>query len=116
MATIQPEVIAANIRAENYRYQVAYMNAALAGVVAIRDNAHLFSLYVAQPWQGQGLGRKLWEAAREDAIKRGNPGSFTVNSSAFAEKTYLRWGFEPTAPTQEMHGIRYIPMRLGPAA
>ncbi|HEY1148842.1 MAG TPA: GNAT family N-acetyltransferase, partial [Pseudoduganella sp.] len=68
MATIQPEVIAANLRAENYRYQLALLADTLAGVVAVRDNTHLFNLYVAEEFHGQGLGRKLWEAAREDAL------------------------------------------------
>jgi len=112
IATIQPEVIAANIRAENYRYQVATVDSALAGVVAVRDNAHLFSLYVAQAWHGKGVGRKLWDAARDDALARGNPGSFTVNSSTFAEQVYRGWGFQPTAEVQEMHGLRFIPMRI----
>jgi len=112
MASIQPEVIAANLKAENYRYQLAHAGETLAGVVAVRDNTHLFNLYVAKEFQAQGLGRMLWHAAREDALVRGNPGRFTVNSSTYAEQVYLRWGFMPTAPAQEMHGLRYIPMRL----
>jgi GNAT superfamily N-acetyltransferase len=116
MATVQPEIIAANLRADNYRYQLALQGTALAGVVAVRDNAHLFNLYVAKQFHGHGLGRQLWEAARDDALERGNAGSFTVNSSAYAEQVYRRWGFEPTAPVQEQHGLRYIPMRLGAAS
>jgi GNAT superfamily N-acetyltransferase len=112
MASIQPEVIAANVRAENYRYQLAHEGATLAGVVAVRDNTHLFNLYVAREFHGQGLGRRLWQAARDDAIQRGNRGSFTVNSSAYAEQVYRRWGFAPAAPAQELHGLRFIPMRL----
>lgn len=112
LASIQPEVLAANIGAENYRYQVACLGDTLAGVVALRDNTHLFSLYVAKPCHGQGIGRRLWQAARAEALQRGNPGSFTVNSSAYAEQMYLGWGFQPTATVQEHHGIRYIPMKL----
>jgi GNAT superfamily N-acetyltransferase len=116
MATIQPEVIAANLRAEYYRYQLALLADTLAGVVAVRDNTHLFNLYVAEAFHGQGLGRRLWEAARDDALSRGNAGSFTVNASVYAEKMYRRWGFAPAAPVQEQHGLRFIPMRLGAAA
>jgi GNAT superfamily N-acetyltransferase len=112
LASIQPEVIAANIGAGNYRYQVAHLGDTLAGVVALRDNTHLFSLYVARNAHGQGIGRRLWQAAREEALQRGNPGSFTVNSSTYAEQMYLGWGFQPTDTAQENHGIRYIPMRL----
>jgi len=117
MASIRQEVIAANIRAENYRYHVAVAldGGRIVGVVAVRDNSHLFSLYVDRQCHSQGLGRRLWQAAREEALARGNPGSFTVNSSEFAEQVYRRWGFMPTNTVQEMHGIRFIPMRLEPA-
>jgi GNAT superfamily N-acetyltransferase len=112
LASIQPEVIAANIGAGNYRYQLALLGDTLAGVVAVRANTHLFSLYVAKEFHGQGLGRQLWQAARADALQRGNPGNFTVNSSELAAQVYQGWGFQPTDTMQENHGIRYIPMRL----
>jgi predicted GNAT family N-acyltransferase len=78
----------------------------------VRDNTHLFSLYVGTAWHGQGIGKRLWEAARDGALARGNPGTFTVNSSTFAESMYRHLGFEATGPVAEMHGIRFVPMRL----
>ena len=59
---------------------------------------------------------RLWELARDGALARGNPGSFTVNASVFAEGMYRRLGFTATGPVAEMHGIRFIPMRLEQAA
>lgn len=96
---------------ENFRYHVAYLGDELAGVVAMRDNGHLFHLFVRAALHGQGLGRRLWELARDEALARGNPGAFTVNSSDHAEPMYRRLGFEPTAPRAEHDGIAYIPMR-----
>jgi len=115
LVTLQPDIIRRNLQAQNYRYQLAFAGAELAGVVAMRDNSHLFSLYVAQHWHGQGVGKLLWEAGRDDALARGNPGSFTVNSSVFAADVYRKLGFRDTAPMAEMHGLRFIPMRLGEA-
>lgn len=112
LATVQPAIIRSNLQAQNYDYQLAHDGDVLAGVVAVRDNAHLFNLYVGSPWHGQGIGKALWAVARERALARGNPGRFTVNSSAFAEQMYLHFGFVPTGPMAEMHGIRFIPMRL----
>ncbi|WP_028104863.1 GNAT family N-acetyltransferase [Pseudoduganella violaceinigra] len=112
LVSLSPDIIRRNLQADNYRYQLAFDGATLAGVVAVRDNAHLFSLYVGSAWHGRGVGRLLWEAARDAALARGNPGSFTVNSSAFAEGLYLHLGFTATGPVAEMHGIRFIPMRL----
>jgi len=112
LVSLSPDIIRRNLQDENYRYHLAFDGALLAGVVAMRDNAHLFSLYVGSAWHGQGLGRRLWEVARDAALARGNPGSFTVNSSTFAESMYRHLGFTATGPVAEMHGIRFIPMRL----
>lgn len=112
LVTLQPDIIRRNLKAENYIYHLAFDGNVLAGVVAVRDNTHLFSLYVGSAWHGQGVGKRLWELARDAALARGNPGSFTVNSSSFAEAVYRRLGFVPTGPVAEMHGLRFIPMRL----
>jgi len=112
LVSLSPDIIRRNLQDEKYCYQLAFDGEALAGVVAVRDNTHLFSLYVGSPWHGQGLGKRLWEVARDAALARGNPGSFTVNSSTFAEAMYRHLGFGATGPVAEMHGIRFIPMRL----
>ena len=112
LVSLSPDIIRRNLQDEKYCYQLAFDGEALAGVVAVRDNTHLFSLYVGSPWHGQGLGKRLWEVARDAALARGNPGSFTVNSSTFAEAMYRHLGFAATGPLAEMHGIRFIPMRL----
>jgi GNAT superfamily N-acetyltransferase len=112
LVSLSPDIIRRNLKDENYCYQLALDGDVLAGVVAVRDNTHLFSLYVGSAWHGQGIGKRLWEVARDRALARGNPGSFTVNSSAFAEGMYRRLGFTATGPVAEMHGIRFIPMRL----
>ncbi|MGW8393824.1 GNAT family N-acetyltransferase [Pseudoduganella sp. HUAS MS19] len=112
LVSFSPDIIRRNLLDEHYRYQLAFDGDVLAGVVAVRDNSHLFSLYVGSPWHGQGIGKRLWEHARDSALARGNPGSFTVNSSTFAEAMYRHLGFAATGPVAEMHGIRFIPMRL----
>ncbi|WP_229208100.1 GNAT family N-acetyltransferase [Duganella sp. Root198D2] len=112
LVSLSPDIIRRNLQDEAYRYQLAFDGDVLAGVVAVRDNAHLFSLYVGSPWHGQGVGKRLWESARAGALARGNAGNFTVNSSTFAEGMYRHLGFTATGPVAEMHGIRFIPMRL----
>ena len=112
LLSLSPDIIRRNLQDAAYSYQLAFDGDVLAGVVAVRDNTHLFSLYVGSAWHGQGVGRLLWRAARDAALARGNPGSFTVNSSAFAHSIYRHLGFTATGPVAEMHGIRFIPMRL----
>ncbi len=84
----------------------------MAGVVALRNNRHLYHLFVAPEFQGRGLGRQLWSHAREFALGTGNPGEFTVNASRNAVVVYERFGFAPVGPEVQQHGVAFVPMRL----
>lgn len=101
---------------EKYFYQIAHLDGSsgktLAGVVAMRDNAHLFHLFVPRALHRRGLARQLWLAARDASIARGNTTGFTVNSSVFALPFYESLGFVATAPKVEADGIAYVPMRM----
>ena len=84
----------------------------LVGVVALRDNSHLYHLFVAQAHQGKGLGRSLWQSVKQAAFRAGNAGRFTVNSSLNAIPAYERFGFIPSGPKVEKHGVAFVPMQL----
>ena len=93
-------------------YHVAEVDGEIAGFIAIRERSHLFHMFVGARWQRQGVGRKLWEAAREAAVEAGGSGSFTVNASNFAVQVYEAMGFVRTAPTQCVKGLYFNPMEL----
>lgn len=96
-----------------YQYHVAMSDSGqLAGVVAMKDNSHLYHLFVASHAQGQGVARMLWEHAKTQCLAQGNPGVFTVNSALNAQAVYLGFGFMPLGPERERGGIRDIPMQL----
>lgn len=99
--------------ARGYVCHVALDGDRLAGFIAIRDNSHLFHLFVGTAWQRQGLARRLWHAARAAAIARGGDGNFTVNASNYAVPAYERLGFVRVAPTQCVRGLSFNPMLLG---
>jgi GNAT superfamily N-acetyltransferase len=103
------------LESPRYSFIVAEENGAVAGFIAIRDNTHLFHLFVARPFHRTGLARRLWQEAREEARQRGNPGEFTVNSSLNAIAVYQSFGFMPSAPVTTEHGISFQPMRLSPS-
>src|SRR5688572_24617861 len=44
-----------------FRYHVAEANGSVVRFVGVRENKHLYHLFVAKPVQCQGIGRKLWE-------------------------------------------------------
>jgi GNAT superfamily N-acetyltransferase len=95
-----------------YYYFVAATGPDLFGVVAMRDAGHLHHLFVADAVRGTGLGRRLWETARDEICMHGTaPPVFTVNSSLYAVGFYRALGFLPSGPEEERDGLRFQPMR-----
>lgn len=95
------------------QYYAAQDDGILAGFIAVRDNRHVFHMFVDRSRHGQGLASRLWRHARAQALARGNPGVFTVNASNYAVPMYEAMGFRRTAPTQTTHGIAFNPMQHG---
>lgn len=116
LASISPGSIRSYVKAANFSYQVAVEESAIAGIVAVRDNSHLFHLFVAAPFQRKGLGHCLWSTAKAQARRAGNTGEFTVNASLNAVPAYEKFGFARTGEIQRMHGVFFQPMRLNPPA
>ena len=114
LQTISPVAIQRYIEAPNFAYFKVIVGAQLAGVVAMRDNTHLYHLFVRPEFQGKGLSRKLWEYVRAVSMAAGNSGCYTVNSTPYAVPVYERFGFKPTGPKVETDGIAFVPMRLAP--
>ncbi|MGJ9419541.1 GNAT family N-acetyltransferase [Massilia sp. CMS3.1] len=97
--------------AAGHIYHVAVDAGEIAGFIAIRDNSHVFHLFIDKRWHRQGLARRLWDVAREAAMTRGASGVFTVNASNHAVPVYAAFGFERSAPTQCVKGLYFNPMR-----
>ncbi|NBB74509.1 MAG: GNAT family N-acetyltransferase [Bacteroidetes bacterium] len=111
---VTPAAIRGYLTSGRYRYYVATDGDGLAGVVGIRDHAHLYHLVVAEHVQRQGLARRLWSTAKRAAEAAGNPGRFTVNASRYAVPVYERFGFVVTDSVQHKDGLAFVPMALGP--
>ncbi|MBC3875861.1 GNAT family N-acetyltransferase [Undibacterium sp. LX15W] len=111
--TITPLAMAQRLQSTQFQYWVALnTEQQIIGAIGIRDNTHLYHLFIAPEQHRKGYAKQLWLHAKQAALARGNPGEFTVNSSLYAEKMYRGFGFVPTAEKQEMHGLAFIPMRL----
>lgn len=110
--SISPSAIKVYIEADNFMYFGGFVGSKLAGIVAIRDKTHLFHLFVAKEFQGQGIARKLWNCARNSAIQTGNVEGFTVNSTPYALPVYEGFGFHATGPKVETQGIAFVPMKM----
>ena len=116
LASVSEQAERAYLQSPQHSFIVAEEHGTIAGVIAIRDNSHLFHLFVARPFQRNGLARRLWDQARREALVHGGTGEFTVNSSVNAIVVYESFGFVPTGPVATERGISFLPMRLSPAA
>lgn len=102
----------ADYLAAGYEYHVAELNGEIIAAVGMKENAHLYHLFVADAQQGKGLSRTLWELARDTCLAKGNEGQFTVNSALNAVDVYLKFGFVSVSGVRENFGIKDMPMAL----
>ena len=112
MESIETAAIRQCVRDPKYQYWVAHLRSDLVGVVAIRDGSHLYHLFVAEQHHRQGVGKLLWQHARDSAVAAGSSGTFTVNSTPYAVPIYESFGFKTTGPRVETKGIASVPMQL----
>ncbi|MFT5707466.1 MAG: GNAT superfamily N-acetyltransferase [Oceanospirillaceae bacterium] len=97
---------------QGYQYHVGEVNNEIIGVVAVKENSHLYHLFIDDLHQGKGFAKQLWEHAKSLCIKQGNNGTFTVNSALNAVQVYKKWGFIPYMNVRERGGVKDLPMRL----
>ena len=111
LASMNPGAIRKCFNAD-YQYHLAEMGDQVVGVVGVRDNSHLYHFFVAEKYQGRGIGRKLWQVAMDTCLSNGNAGEFTVNSSRYALGIYEKLGFVAQSAPKEKSGVVYIPMKF----
>jgi GNAT superfamily N-acetyltransferase len=116
LQSMSPDAIAGYLNG-SFRYHLLEEQAQLGkgrlvGVIGMRDNSHLYHLFVAETHQGLGLGKRLWLHAKDECLANGNTGRFTVNSALNAKNVYLKLGFVPLGTIRENQGIKDIPMEL----
>jgi ribosomal protein S18 acetylase RimI-like enzyme len=82
----------------------------------MRDQRHVYHLFVAAQFHRRGIARTLWERAKAVAMADATDACFTVNASNYAVPMYESLGFVRTAPTQCKNGLEYNPMSLAVSA
>jgi GNAT superfamily N-acetyltransferase len=111
LASVSVQAEREYLASTRYRYLLAFSGSEFAGFIAIRDGSHLFHLFVARAYQGQGLGRRLWQQALRELCTPNSEGVFTVNSSLSAVPVYCSFGFAAAGSPQSVDGISFLPMR-----
>jgi len=95
-----------------FNYHIAMEQGEVLAVVGVRNNSHLYHLFVKEQYQGRGLAIKLWELVKNECLSQGNSGVFTVNSAVNAAQLYRKLGFIEQSGIRERAGIKDIPMQL----
>jgi GNAT superfamily N-acetyltransferase len=109
---VMPQALALFILRPDVNYLVGEVSGEFCGAVAVLEQRHLRHLFVAPKFQGRGIGRQLWSAARDAALVAGNPGEFTVNASLNAVAVYQRFGFASVGGPMQDKGLIFQPMKL----
>ena len=106
LESLSPAATAERIQSREYECYVAESDSAICGVIALRDESHVYHLFVRSDAHRQGIAPTLWDHARHHS----NATAFTVNSSPFAVPVYERFGFTVADAPQEKDGLVFVPM------
>ncbi|HLD68581.1 MAG TPA: GNAT family N-acetyltransferase [Pseudomonas sp.] len=112
LSSLGQAAIADCIKTPDFNYLAGFIDNALVGVAALREQKHIHHLFVHPDFHRQGIAQKLWLRLKGDAMAAGNPGRFTVNASLYAVPVYSQFGFAPSAEPQTRNGVQFQPMQL----
>lgn len=115
LASVSTETVRGHLASPAHSFLLAQDDGRLIGVIAISDRSHLFYFFVDRAHQRRGVGRKLWELARAQAMSGGHPGPFTTFASMNAVPVYSRLGFRVTGRPFPVHGVKCVSMVAGEA-
>lgn len=85
----------------------AFEENTILGMIATRNMNHIAMYFVDEKYQGQGIGRKLYDKVCE--VNTDN--FFTANASPYAKEIYEHMGFECQQEMQQVNGIKFYPMK-----
>jgi len=111
LESLKPDRIGNNLQ-NGFQYHVAEEASDIIGFIGIKDNKHLYHLFVSDDYQRKGIARQLWYVAKRACIANGNREGFTVNASLYAKPVYEKFGFVPLSGPQEKNGVIFVPMKL----
>lgn len=80
------------------------------GVIGIKPPCHLFHLFVDDQLRGTGVGRQLWEFAKNFMCKQYHCEIISVNSSTHAVGFYEKLRFNKISGPRNQTGIISTPM------
>lgn len=106
LKTLSLDVVADRLTSSEYQTLVYTEEGIVCGYISIKNESHLYHLFVSEAYQGKGIARQLW-----NAITLGSDvNTYTVRSSLYAVPVYERLGFQRTDEVTSKEGICYLAM------
>lgn len=88
----------------------AFQDGELCGTIAVKNSGHVSLFFIKKEWQGQGIGRMLFQAMHDFCAIQLRVSRLTVNAAPNAVAVYQRLGMYQTKEEQMADGIRFVPM------
>lgn len=79
----------------------------IQGYISIKNQSHIYHLFVSEAYQGKGVAKQLWNHARAFTQSE----SFTVRSSLYAVPVYKQFGFVEAGDVGCKDGVSFVPMK-----
>ena len=109
---VQPAALLERVLQDHF-IVVATRDDTLLGMIEMRQKNHVSLLFVAEPFQRQGVSRGLFDHAMAHAQRQeGAVERVTVNSSRYGVPAYEALGFLQTGPERAVNGIVFTPMAM----
>lgn len=96
------------LSSEEFTNYVYALNDVIIGYISFKDVCHLYHLFVAENYQGQGISKELWHYATSNS----DVSTYTVRSSLYAVPVYKSFGFIESSDASIKDGIGFQPMKL----
>lgn len=111
--SVSTETLRGYLASDRCSFTVAHDNGRIVGVIALVARTHLSYFFVDRAWQRRGIGRRLWDHARMQAVFGGHSGSFHVFAAMSAIPAYSRLGFSAIGVPCNVLGVQCVPMAFG---
>ncbi len=94
------------IQSNEYKYFGFKIKNKIVGFIAIKDDNHLFHLFVDEKYHQQYIGKKLWEYVKKNIAFE----TMSTNASLYAVNVYESFGFVKQKDIQTYKELEFLPM------
>jgi ribosomal protein S18 acetylase RimI-like enzyme len=107
--TLSEKSFFTRISSDDFEHFIYEINNNIVGFIAIKNDEHIYHLFVDQAYQGRGIAKALWQHTKSQS----SSSRFSVNSSIFAVDIYKAFGFQEIGEIQNHNGVVFQQMKYG---